>query len=136
MTEVWEASVRATHGFVKPEDIDYFKQLVEKIDWSSFPVYCLVSENKVLGFIGVENHSIETLFLEPGSIGKGYGKKLMEFALDKLGANKVDVNEQNIRAVNFYSGFGFVPYGRTEKSPEGKDYPIIKMRLETGAEAE
>lgn len=129
MTDVWESSVRATHGFVKPEDIDYFRQIVEGIDWSSFPVYCLVSENRVLGFIGVDNQSIETLFLEPSSIGKGYGKKLMEFALLKLNANKVDVNEQNIHAVNFYSRFGFVCYDRTEKSPEGKDYPILRMRL-------
>jgi putative acetyltransferase len=51
MISVWESSVRATHHFVKPDDIDYFKQLVKGIDFSTFSVHCLISDNQVLGFI-------------------------------------------------------------------------------------
>jgi putative acetyltransferase len=47
--------------------------------------------------------------------------------LDELNADKVNVNEQNIDAVKFYSKFGFVTYERTEKDSEG--YPILKMKL-------
>ena len=127
---VWEISVRATHDFVSPKDIDYFKEIVKGIDFNSFPVYCLVSEDKVLGFIGVEDSTIEMLFLDPNFIGQGLGKKLMNFALSELKADKVNVNEQNTNAVTFYVKFGFVTYERTEKDPEGKDYPILKMKLE------
>lgn len=126
---VWEKSVRATHDFVKPDDIDYFKEIVKGIDFYSFSVYCLVSDIKVIGFIGVADKTIEMLFLDPYFIGQGFGKKLIKFALEELNADKVDVNEQNINAVKFYSKLGFVTYERTEKDPEGKDYPILKMKL-------
>jgi putative acetyltransferase len=129
MISIWERSVRATHDFVRNSDIDYFKSLVEQIDFTSFEVYCLVKEEKVLGFIGVLDRCIEMLFLDPVYIGKGLGKKLMQFALSNLKANKVDVNEQNVNAVAFYSKFGFVAYERMEKDPHGKDYPILKMKI-------
>ncbi|QHT65248.1 GNAT family N-acetyltransferase [Rhodocytophaga rosea] len=126
---VWEKSVRATHNFVKPSDIDYYKQSVKEIDFCSLSVYCLTNENKVVGFIGVADLKIEMLFLDPDYIGQGLGKKLMNFALNDLKADQVDVNEQNSNAVKFYSKFGFTPYEKTEKDREGKDYPILKMKL-------
>lgn len=131
MVSVWERSARATHHFVTPADLDYYKTQVEKIDFTAFPVYCLVSDYTVLGFIGVADSQIETLFLDPDIIGLGFGKMLMDFALYDLKANKVDVNEQNAHAVNFYSKFSFEPYDRTELDTEGKPYPILKMKLKT-----
>lgn len=130
---VWENSVRATHDFLNPSDIDYYKEIVAGIDFNSFPIFCLTDADKVLGFMGVAEHKIEMLFLAPEHIGKGFGKTLMNFAINELAVDKVDVNEQNQNAVNFYSKFGFVPYDRTDKDDEGKDYPILKMKLEKTA---
>lgn len=131
MILVWENSVRATHDFLSPSDIDYYKKIVSAIDFNTFQVFCLTEADKVLGFIGIADNKIEMLFLAPEHIGKGYGKTLMRFAIDELGANKVDVNEQNQNATNFYTKFGFRTYARTDKDDEGKDYPILKMKLET-----
>lgn len=133
MILVWENSVRATHDFLNSSDIDYYKKIVSGIDFNSFPVFCLTETGKVLGFIGVAENKIEMLFLAPEHIGKGLGKTLMNFAINELDADKVDVNEQNQNAVHFYSKFGFVPYDRTDKDDEGKDYPILKMKLENAA---
>jgi putative acetyltransferase len=130
MILVWENSVRATHDFLVPSDIDYYKKIVSSIDFNSFPVFCLTEANTVLGFIGIADNKIEMLFLAPEHIGKGFGKTLMNFAINELDVNKVDVNEQNHNAVNFYSKFGFLPYERTDKDDEGKDYPILKMKLD------
>lgn len=128
---VWESSARATHYFVSAEDFEYYKSAVERIDFSSFTVHCLIKEGMVIGFIGTENNAIASLFLDPKYIGKGYGTQLMRFALSELNTNEVEVevNEQNTEAVKFYSKFGFTAYARTEKDSEGKDYPILKMRL-------
>lgn len=126
---VWEKSVRATHHFVTQEEVARLKELVKQIDFNSYSVYCLVSENKVLGFLGVENHVIESLFLDPDYIGQKLGAKLMNFAINELKADKVNVNEQNSDAIQFYSKFGFVTYERTEKDEYGNDYPILKMKL-------
>lgn len=128
---VWERSVRATHHFVKPEDIDYFKSVVVTIDFKAFDVYCaLAGDGNLIGFIGVADKKVEMLFIEPAFIGKGVGKSLLEFAIKELKAAEVDVNEQNTEAVRFYEKFGFRTYDMTEKDSEGKDYPILKMKLE------
>jgi putative acetyltransferase len=127
MISVWEKSVRATHHFVSSQEVNRLKELVKKIDFNSYSVYCLTSGRKVLGFLGVKDDVIETLFLDPDYIGQKLGTRLMNFALDELKADKVNVNEQNIDAVKFYSKFGFVTYERTEKDSEG--YPILKMKL-------
>lgn len=129
MISVWEKSVRATHHFVNSEEVDRLKELVKQIDFNSFSVYCLISENNVLGFLGVEDYVIESLFLDPDYIGQKLGTKLMNFAINELKANRVNVNEQNSDAIKFYSKFGFVAYERTEKDDYGNDYPILKMKL-------
>ena len=121
MVTVWEKSVRATHDFLTPADVDYYKEIVVKIDFSFFQVFCLTQEDNVLGFIGIVDNKIEMLFLSPEYIGQGLGKTL-------------DVNEENHNAVKFYLKFGFVPYDRTEKDSEGKDFPILKMRLEDASQ--
>ena len=129
MISVWERSVKATHHFVTPEEVDRLKELVKQIDFNSYSVYCLISENNVLGFLGVEDQVIETMFLDPDYMRQKLGTKLMNFALEELKANKVNVNEQNTEAIKFYSKFGFVTYERTETDAEGNNYPILKMKL-------
>jgi putative acetyltransferase len=126
---VWEQSVLATHHFLAAEDIDYFKTIVSGIDFSAFNVFCLMEEDAVKGFIGVADSKIEMLFLQPEAAGKGFGKMLVNFAVQQLQANMVDVNEQNDNAVGFYEKFGFVTYERTPRDSMGKDYPILKMKL-------
>jgi putative acetyltransferase len=126
---VWERSVRATHTFLKRDDIAFYKSIVETIDFNQLSVYCAkASDGELIGFIGVAEGKIEMLFLHPSYIGQGNGKALIEFAIDKLGATSVDVNEGNRYAVGFYQSFGFEVYDRMEKDSEGKEYPILKMR--------
>ena len=127
--EVWEQSVLATHQFLKREDFQTIKQIVRTIDFNAFEMYCLVADERLIGFLGVADQKIEMLFLSPSYFGKGLGKKFMEFALRELKANKVDVNEQNSYAVEFYQRFGFKTYERTDKDDQGNDYPILRMRL-------
>jgi putative acetyltransferase len=129
--DVWEKSVRVTHQFVSLNDIEYFKEIVKTINFSSFEVYCLLSGKKVIGFVGVAGKNIEMLFVDPDFIGHGHGKELALFAIEQLNAETVIVNEQNHLAVAFYKKFGFVTYERTEKDDEGKDYPVLKMKLPT-----
>ncbi|WP_373493942.1 GNAT family N-acetyltransferase, partial [Aquiflexum sp.] len=130
LLEVWEHSVLATHLFLKTEDFLSIKALVKTMDFHDLEVYCLVQNNAVYGFLGVAERKLEMLFLSPDLFGKGHGKKLMEFAVRELKIDKVDVNEQNTKAVGFYNKFGFKTYQRTEKDDQGNDYPLLRMKLE------
>ena len=126
---VWEKSVVATHHFLSQEDFLSIKELVAEIDFNAFDVFCLLNGEQVVGFIGVASQKVEMLFLDPAFIGKGLGRKLMEFAMDELKAHSVDVNEQNPEATAFYQKLGFVTYERTEKDDQGNPYPILRMKL-------
>ena len=128
---VWEKSVLATHHFLKPTDFEEIKKLVQTINFNDFEVYCLKQNNEIAGFIGLAERKIEMLFFSPKYIGKGLGRKLTDFAFSELNADKVDVNEQNTNAVKFYKKLGFKTYERTEKDDQGKEYPLLRMKLET-----
>ena len=128
--KVWEASVRATHDFLKAEDIDFYKAIVETIDFNQFEVRLAMSEhNDVLGFLGVAANKLGMLFLQPDYRGKGIGKALTRLAIDELNVTEVDVNEGNTNAVGIYKYFGFEQYDRSPLDSSGKPYPILMMRL-------
>jgi putative acetyltransferase len=127
--DVWEKSVLATHNFLSQADFKSIKEIVKTIDFNAFEVYCLVLNNEVEGFLGVAEQKVEMLFISPEYIGKGFGKELLLFAINELKADKVDVNEQNESAVEFYKKFGFKTYERTDKDDQGKEYPLLRMKL-------
>ena len=134
LLSVWERSVQATHHFLSPEDFEAIKTLVQGFDFHQLEVFCLLERTGLLGFIGIADRKIEMLFLDPASIGQGLGAKLIRFAIDELGADKVDVNEQNEAAAAFYRKQGFETYERTELDDQGKPYPLLRMRLATQKE--
>ncbi|WP_262148223.1 GNAT family N-acetyltransferase [Chryseobacterium foetidum] len=126
---IWERSVLATHHFLSQTDFEEIKILVNSIDFNQFEVFCLTDEDIVIGFVGVHSNKIEMLFLEPQYFGQGLGKSLLEFAVNKLEANQLDVNEQNENALKFYRKSGFEILERTEKDEQGRAYPLLRMKL-------
>jgi putative acetyltransferase len=130
IVEVWEASVRATHHFLSEEDILFFRPLILSDYLAAVDLYCLKDESgRIHGFLGVAGENVEMLFLDPRSRGRGLGKRLLAFALDKLGARKVDVNEQNPDAVGFYEHMGFRVTGRSPLDGAGKPFPLLHMEI-------
>ncbi|NDW11862.1 GNAT family N-acetyltransferase [Bacteroides sp. 214] len=126
---VWESSVKATHDFLKQEDFEFYKQAIPKDYLPNLDVYVFRSDRTVVGFMSVAEGNLEMLFIAGNLRGKGYGRTMLEYAIRKLNATKVDVNEQNTQAVEFYKRFGFKVVGRTDKDSEGRDYPILNMAL-------
>ena len=126
---VWEDSVLATHDFLTRSDFEEIKELAASINFNDFQVFCLTAENTIMGFIGVADNKIEMLFLDPKYFGQGFGLKLLNFAVNELNADKLDVNEQNTKALRFYQKFGFEIFERTDKDDQGRNYPLLRMKL-------
>lgn len=126
--QVWESAVKATHDFLTEEDFLYFKEKIPTDYLPAVDLYVLTEED-IKGFIGVSGNMLEMLFIHAGSRGKGYGKTLLNYAIEHLQINLVDVNEQNQQAVGFYEKMGFRQTGRDEKDAMGKDYPILHLLL-------
>lgn len=130
LVEVWEASVRATHHFLKEEDITFYRPLILNEYLKAVELRCVRDQEiKIAGFLGVAEGNVEMLFIHPDLRGKGVGKILLNFAIEKLGANKVDVNEANRQAVGFYEHSGFRTISRSAFDSTGKPYPMLHMVL-------
>lgn len=130
LVPLWESSVRATHTFLSEEEIQQIKTYVPKA--LTGVEHLAVAEDetgKPLGFLGAENGRLEMLFLAPQARGKGLGKEMLRFGMERYGIRQLTVNEQNPQAVGFYEHLGFETYKRTELDEEGNPYPLLYMRL-------
>ena len=128
--EVWESSVRATHGFLTEGDIQSLKPLVYDQCVTRMPLFCVRDEtNSVIGFLGVDAPKIEALFVDPAWRGKGVGRQLVEYAIEDLDAVLVDVNEKNELAIGFYLHLGFEVAHRSERDGFGKPFPLLHLKL-------
>lgn len=130
LLEIWEASVRATHDFLKEEDLQELKPLILEQYFDAVDLRCAKnSKGELLGFCGVHDGAIEMLFIAPDTRGKGVGSLLATHAIKEQGATKVDVNEQNEQALGFYQHIGFSVKGRSAFDGQGKPYPLLHMAL-------
>jgi putative acetyltransferase len=130
VVNLWEASVRATHHFLKEEDIQYYKPLILNTYLDAVELKCVRNEEgKIIGFLGVADQNLEMLFIHPDYRGKLIGKTLLNFLVEKMNVRKVDVNEQNEQAVVFYTKCGFETASRSELDSSGKPYPTLHMEL-------
>ena len=128
LTELWEASVRASHHFLREEDIENLKPYVTEGLASIRHLYVVFDTDAPTAFIGIQDEKIEMLFVSPQYLRKGIGKQLVNMAVKNHKAIFVDVNEQNPGARAFYEKLGFVEFGRTEMDEQGNPFPIIEMR--------
>ena len=129
LTAVWDNSVRTTHHFLAEQDIS---ALIPQVKTALQGIGHLViawEGAEPVGFMGIQEHKIEMLFLAPSSIGKGLGREMIKLAIDHYGAEYVDVNEQNEQAEGFYRHMGFTVAGREEKDGLGLPFPILHLCL-------
>jgi putative acetyltransferase len=135
--EVWEASVRETHHFLTDADIQFLKPLVPEGLHHVPHLVCVRDEGgQVAGFAGVADGKLEALFVHPSWRGKGIGRRLLQHAVNSLGATTLDVNEQNDQAVGFYLRMGFEVAGRSELDSMGQPFPLLHLRARDAQEGE
>lgn len=128
--DTWESSVRATHNFLSEEDIISIKpQVIEGAKYVSKLLCVKDKRDMIKAFMGIHDFKIEMLFVSNESRGKGIGKKLVEYAIEFLNVNYVDVNEQNPQAVGFYKHMGFEIFKKSEFDEQGNPFPILHMKL-------
>ncbi|GAB3827893.1 GNAT family N-acetyltransferase [Pontibacter rugosus] len=128
--KVWEASVRATHHYLKEKDLQFYKPLVRNQYLKAVKLTCIRhNDGRIAGFMGTAKKNLEMLFIHPQSRGQGIGKKLLLHAINQLQVEKVDVNEQNEQAIGFYERFGFRTVERSDVDGTGRPYPILHMQL-------
>jgi len=134
MMAIWESSVRATHTFLTPDDIDALKPEVKKGLLMIEQLYGYYDQ-KIIGFIGFENKKVEMLFVDGKMRGQEIGKKLLQYAIDVFNIKYVDVNEQNEKGLGFYKHMNFHVIGRSELDDQGNAFPILHLEMKATEEA-
>ena len=88
-------------------------------------VFVAEKNNEMVGFIAFNDKEVTWLYIDPKFFRKGYGKKLLSFALSKiLKPVKVSVLINNLRAINLYKGLGFT----IDKKQKGK-IPLTNIEV-------
>ena len=132
LTVVWERSVRATHAFLTEEGIAELRpvlpQAMQSVEHLVVARDGEEEAGKLVGFMGVQNHFLEMLFLDPAVRGQGLGRKLLEFGFANYGVKELNVNEQNPGACAFYEHMGFRIISRSDVDAAGRSYPLLTMR--------
>lgn len=132
LTIIWEKSVRSSHHFLTEDDIAFFKPLIRNQYFKEVHLFITQNEKKqISAFMGLSDNMIEMLFVLPEEQGKGHGKALVDYAINKCHIHKVDVNEDNQQAYQFYLHMGYEVIGRSEHDPTGKPFPILHMHKNT-----
>ena len=130
LLEVWESSVRATHLFLSDSEIKSIKEYVpQALGGIAHLVIAADDLRRPVAFMGIEDGTLEMLFISPEERGKGLGKCLIQYGIENYGVEHLAVNEQNPQAKGFYEHMGFQAYKRTDLDEQGNPYPLLYMRL-------
>jgi len=135
----WQSAYK---GIIPDEYLDNMwakkEQRVEGIrKWLTDPgdviPHCVMLENKMIGFLDIHitDANIWAIYLTEEFWGKGYGKQILDFAINKLkslGHKKIYlwVLEENNRARRFYEKHGFRFDGTKREREYGK--PLVQLQ--------
>ncbi len=131
LLNIWEKSVRATHDFLREEDLKFYKPLILNEYFHQVNLFCHKNRQlAITGFMGIASDKLEMLFIDPALRGRGIGRELLIYAIAEQKVKRVDVNEQNDQAVGFYQHMGFAVVNRSELDGTGNPYPLLHMELQ------
>lgn len=126
LIKVWENSARSSHHFLSEEDLTYYRSRIMDTYFHAVELY-VIRQPHIVAFMGLSDEMVEMLFVLPSEKGKGYGSSLLDFALTKKHIRKIDVNEQNSEAYQFYLRRGYKVAGKDYTDADGKPYPIVHL---------
>ena len=134
LTELWEASVQATHDFLTEEDIIELRPQVASA-LAQMELLLITTDTgepdgEPLAFLGLNGDKVEALFVHPDYRGQGFGSRLLREAITHYHCRFVDVNEQNPQALGFYQHLGFVVTSRSPLDDVGRPFPILHLAFE------
>lgn len=101
--------------FIDKHNVEHQKKYLQNEINEGKDVFMLVEEYPV-GIVSIKDNLIENLYVLPEEQGKGYGTKLLLFAISKCkGEAVLWILDNNVRAYNLYSKHGFIKTGKSNK---------------------
>jgi ribosomal protein S18 acetylase RimI-like enzyme len=88
-----------------------------------------VEDEKVIGFVGVDEDYLAWLYIDPNSYGKGVGRELLRIGIREIGEGAwTVVLDGNQKAIALYESEGFREISRFDGENNGYPCRCIKMK--------
>ena len=125
VTDLWLDTNLKAHDFIPSQywknNYDAVKEMLPQAE-----VYVYENDNKIQGFVGLNDEYIEGIFVSDEMQSQGIGKLLLDFAKGKRMKLQLNVYQKNIRAINFYQREDFEIRGEGLDEATGeKDHEMI-----------
>jgi predicted N-acetyltransferase YhbS len=116
-------------GSCDPRAFVPIEQDKEVEDLRSSRKFVACDDEKVVGFVGVDDKYLAWLYVDPSHYGKGIGRELLKLGIHKIGAGAwTIVLDGNQKAISLYESEGFQEVRRFASDNAG--YPCICIRME------
>lgn len=103
--------IKTTHLFLSVDEIQNIKKYAYQGLMSVSHLIVLENrDNSPIAFMGIEDKKLEMLFIKNSERGRGYGRYLLTYGIEKYGICELTVNEQNPEAKGFYEHMCFKVY--------------------------
>lgn len=100
--DIWLNTNIQAHDFIPSkyweDNYDEVKKMMPQAS-----IYVYVSENKIQGFIGLQESHIAGLFVRSHIQSNGIGRELLNFAKERNTQLSLHVYKENLKAMRFYA---------------------------------
>lgn len=122
--EIWKQENIKAHNFIPKEYWeDNYRLVKEALPHAEIYVYLI--EERIAGFIGLNSHYIEGIFVDTNYQCGGIGTALLNKAKEDRNHLTLNVYKQNINAINFYQKNGFIITGQNiDKATDETEYTM------------
>lgn len=126
--QIWLDTNIKAHSFINKEYwINNFELVKEMLP--NAEIYIYEHDNKIKGFIGLDNGYIAGIFVCDTHQSQGIGKKLLDKAKDIYYVLSLNVYEKNNNAIKFYEREGFlIKEKQTDVNNNENEYVMIWKR--------
>lgn len=105
--KIWENQNIKAHNFITKEywekNYEYVKGILPNAE-----IYVYIINEKIIGFVGVNNNYIEGIFVDTNNQCKGIGTALLNKLKESRNSLTLSVYKKNINAINFYKKNNFI----------------------------
>ena len=105
--EIWKKENIRVHNFIAKDywkdNYEYVKDILPKAD-----IYVYILDEKIVGFVGVNNNYIEGIFIDINNQHSGIGTSLLDKIKEKKDNLILNVYKQNKNAIKFYEKNNFI----------------------------
>lgn len=127
LVAIWLSANSLAHPFLEEAFVTQEENNLRTLYLPNAETWVLVENEVPIGFIALIGDEIGGLFLEPSAHGRGFGKALVDHAVDIRGPLRVEVFEKNAIGRRFYERYGFVEVGKY--CHEGSGEMTLKLVL-------